>query len=261
MDNVITKKQWNNYIGILRKINDKASNEVLLWMKYNGGDGLLNTAIRDSNGNNLIDISYMVAQKYGNASASVAVEMCQAMAELSEMITPAELAELPTYSEVAKTVNGVLKTSQNREEISSAVGRLVKKTGMQTTLKMAKTYKAQFAWIPSGETCPYCMMLASRGWEYGGNINMVGELHLHANCDCNYAVRYDNTEVEGYDPDKLYDEWHDAYVDAGKNTTDALNLMRREDYAKNKKIISKQKASAEKKREELNSSMAEEQYV
>lgn len=257
MSKTISRKQWNNYISLLRKINDKASNEILNWMQKYIGDGLIDTSIRDQDGNNIIDISYKVAGVYGNASASVSAQMCEAMAELSEVITPVELAELPTYHEVAKTVNGVLKTSQNREELSSAVGRLVKKTGMQTTLLNARKGRAQCAWVPNGDTCAFCIMLASRGWRSVDDNPQVE--HLHSNCDCTYAIRYNNeTEIAGYDPEAYYEEYKDA---EGRTTEEKLNSMRRSYYKRNKKEILKQKADAEEKREELNASQAEETNV
>ena len=78
--------------------------------------------------------------------------------------------------------------------------------------------------------------------------------HIHANCDCTYAVRFDSrTEVEGYDPDKYLDMYYDSGGD--------LNEMRREFYAENKEKINAQKRSAYAKRQELNNSKAEEADV
>ena len=237
---------------MLRKISDKAANEVVAWLNIYGGDNLLDMA-RDSEGRNLVDVSYLIAQKYGNASASVAEQMCEAIATLSGVpFTPADLAELPTYGDVAKTVYGTLKTSQNHEEISSAVGRLVKRTGDRTTQKFARNTGAQYAWIPNGDTCAFCIVLASRGWEKRRNTVE----HLHSNCDCTYAIRYNkDTSYAGYDPEEYYKQYSEA---EGQTSKQKINSMRRKYYAENRELILAQKADAYAKRQELNASSAEE---
>ena len=217
------------------------------------GDGLIDVDTRDKDGNNIIDYAYMVASEYGNASAAVSAEMVEAMAELAGVaIPPAELAPNPTYGEVAKTVQGVLKTSQNREEITSAVGRLVKQTGARTTRMNARRDNAQFAWVPSGDTCAFCIALASRGWQNARKADHKD--HIHSNCDCAYAIRYSPREnIAGYNPDEYYEQYKDA---DGRTPNEKINAMRRKYYAENREEILAQKADAYAKRQELNSSQA-----
>ena len=185
--------------------------------------------------------------------------MYDAIAELSGAAVPAALpAETATYSDVAKTVNGILKKSQNEDMLAQGVGRLVKMAGTDTILSNAyrdrprrrgskkKHSGAQVAWVPSGDTCPFCLMLASKGWQnqtvWGANNHSE---HIHANCDCTYAVRFNNDlDVEGYDPDELRKE----YYAAGRTQDERLNTMRRENYAKNKDKINAQKREAYAKR-------------
>ena len=82
--------------------------------------------------------------------------------------------------------------------------------------------------------------------------------HIHNNCDCTYAIRFDDeTNVEGYDPDEYYD-WYKS--EPGK-PKDKINAMRREMYQENKEEINAQKRSAYEKRKELNSSAAEETMI
>ena len=66
---------------------------------------------------------------------------------------------------MAGTVQGVAKTSRNPEEMGGAVGRLVKQAGADTTPQNALRVGAEFAWVPSGDTCAFCITLASRGWQ------------------------------------------------------------------------------------------------
>lgn len=257
----ISKSAWLKYTNALSKISEKAANELNTWIDLYG-NGMDIGDIIDPDGNNVIDVAYILANKYGNASSALAAQMYDAIAEMSGvLVEPAEQAEPPTYHEVAKTVNGVLKTSQNPNELTSAVGRLVKRTGADTTLLNAGRDGAQFAWIPMGDTCAFCITLASRGWQYMSKDAMKNghAEHIHSNCDCEYAVRFDeDTNVKGYDPDKYYEQYKNA---EGSTPEEKINSMRRKYYAENREEILAQKADAYAKRMELNSSAAEETKV
>lgn len=140
------------------------------------------------------------------------------------------MADLPNYDEVAKSVNGAKK--QSEKLIPSAVGRKVKQVGADTTLKNAMRDGAQFAWIPSGDTCAFCLMLASRGWQYMSKKALKNghAEHIHANCDCQYAVRFDGkSTVQGYDPDKYLEMYESA---DGETWEEKVNSMRRIAYAR-----------------------------
>lgn len=246
----ISQKEWNNYIKKLSAINKKAAELIETYVAQNGLDNV----------EALIEYANRVVLKYGNASATMNALMYDAIAELEGMALPAaELAPLPEYGDVAKAVQGTLKTSKNISEIAGAVSRLVKLTGQDTMLMNGIRDRAQFAWIPSGDTCAFCITLASRGWQ---NISSKAlknghAEHIHSNCDCAYMVRHSSdVNIKGYDPDKYYEMYEDA--DPGGKPKDKINAMRREAYAKNKDEINEQKRSAYEKRQELNSSAAEE---
>ena len=139
-------------------------------------------------------------------------------------------------------MNGTLKTG-NAETVSGSVGRLVKMAGVDTVMKNALRDGAMWAWIPQGsETCAFCIMLASRGWQHASkNALRHGHAqHIHAHCDCLYAVRFDDsTDYAGYDPQRYLDMYYGDSIDEdikeaihdkyGMNSTGAhLNMMRRQ---------------------------------
>ena len=244
-------RYWQDYVDRLRKLNDKT---VELVRKYIAKYRVPQTYEEFQA---FIDFAYAVSNKYGEAVAEVAAQMYEAEARLSNVIVQAAVpAEPPSIAEVAKTVYGTVKTG-NEEIISSAVGRLVKKTGANTTLKNAIRDRAQYAWIPHGDTCAFCLMLASNGWMSGGAGLKNGQAaHIHANCDCTYGVRFDNTSsIQGYDPDKYLEMYENA---DGNNWHQKLNSMRRDIYEENAEEINEQKRSAYEKRKERESSAAEE---
>ena len=260
----IPRNRWNKYIASLRSINDKAANDFLDYIKRNGGYEAIDRT-------DLIDYAYGLATKYGEASAAVSAEMYDAIAILSGAPVPAAIpAETATYSDVAKTVNGIIKNTGNEVILAQGIGRLVKMAGTDTILSNAYRDRpkgsgskrrhsgAQVAWIPAGDTCPYCIMLASGGWknqtEWGASHHSE---HIHANCDCTYAVRFNkDLTVEGYDPEE-YRQMYDS-ADPGGSRDDKLNAMRREAYAENKDEINAQKRSNYEKRKEREDSSAEE---
>ena len=245
----ITQKQWKRYIERLRKINDTAVEDFEAYLTRKGGFEALNRT-------DVIDYAYYVSHKYGEASATLSAEMYDAIAELSGAPVPAALpAEPATYQEVAKTVNGIIKKTGNGNALTQGVGRLVKMAGTDTILSNAyrdrpkgkgsrrKHSGAQVAWIPYGDTCPFCLMLASKGWvnqtEWAANSHSE---HIHANCDCTYAVRFNkDLDVAGYDPD----EYKEIYDNAeGKTRNEKINSMRRQYREENKDKINAQKRAA-----------------
>ena len=278
----ISTKDWKAYISKLRKLNDEAAQKIVLYVQQNG---FANTEA-------LIRYCYSVVEKYGTGSAALSAAMYDATALMQGAAVPAaEMASLASYGDVAKTVHGVLKTSSNVDELAGAVARWVKKAGCDTTLQNAvrdshsntmyssgrRKYGkkantgAQFAWIPSGDTCAFCLALAANGWQYQTRQGAAMHAeHIHSNCDCTYAVRFgDNGGVEGYEPDEITEQINadlaDQYMNPnvhdyrhGAFNSDVLNAIRRQNYARNKEEINAQKRDAYEKRQELNSSEAEE---
>ena len=254
----ITDKQWNRYISVLRELNNKAAEDMIRFMTDRNILKMGNTyVLSEQERKALIDYAYALATKYGEGAAAAAAEMYDAIALASKAnVPPAEPAKTATYGEVAKAVNGTLK--QNPEIVPSAVSRLVKTAGVDTTINNAIRDRAYYAWIPRGDTCAFCIMLASRGWQPASPSELEGNhaAHIHANCDCTYAVRFgNNLMVEGYDPGEYLDMYQGA---DGTRWQDKLNSMRRDFYAENKDKINAQKRSAYAKRVERESSAAEE---
>lgn len=254
----ITNRAWNNYIGILRRVSDRASREMLAMVtklsnQYNEGIITL-----EEYENAAIDYAYALATKYGEAAGAAACEMYDAIVELQRAnVPPAVPAATATIDETAKAVVGTMKTG-NVNIVADATGRLVKLVGVDTIQQNALRDGAEWAWIPRGDTCAFCLTLASRGWQKASKnaIRNGHAEHVHANCDCTYAVRFsDNLDVEGYDPERYLDMYDDA---DGNTPQERINALRREFYAENKEIINEQKRSAYAKRMERNSSAAEE---
>ena len=193
-----TEKYWNEYIDWLSKTNQKAAQLMGEYIRKNG--------ISDSEA--LIRYAHALVTKYGEGSAELACQMYDAAAEASGVtLPPAEPAETASREEVARMVNGNRSSPPN---LQSGVSRLVKQAAADTTLKNAARDGAEWAWVPHGDTCPFCIMLASNGWQKASKKALEGghAKHIHANCNCEYAVRFDSrTTVAGYDPDKYLEQY------------------------------------------------------
>ncbi len=233
----ITEKAWVEYITKMSQISQKAADLMQSWVQKNGL----------KNDKALLDYAYALAQHYGQAIGALSCQMYEATAAAQGATVPtAEMAGLPEYGEVAKAVKGTQKKSPNN--IPGTIARLVKQVGADTTLKNAERDGAQFAWVPHGDTCAFCITLASRGWQHMSKSALRNghAEHIHAHCDCEYAVRFDGkSTVASYDPDKYLEEYYDSNGD--------INKMRRKRYAQNKDAINARKRElyASKKEEKL----------
>lgn len=198
-----------------------------------------------------VDMAYGITTKYSEASAALAAEyvenIARKMAGEKGLLAdkPAVPAETATYEEVSKAISVVGK--ENVLNTPQVVGRFVKQAGADTVMLNGIERNAQFAWVPSGqETCAFCLMLAANGWVHISkkkfNKGNPHADHIHASCDCVYALRFDEkTQVNGYDPQKYRDMADEAIRQAraqgidgnfygtygGTMNKDAINALRR----------------------------------
>ena len=224
----ISAKTWNEYITRLSRLNQKAGQ---LMREYIDAHGTADT-------DDLVAYAYGLVTKYGEGGTELACQMYEALAEVQGVHVPAaEPAATASYGEVARMVSAT--KDQNPANLPNGVSRLVKRAGADTTLKNAIRDGAEWAWVPHGDTCPFCITLASNGWQKASKKLLKGghAEHIHSNCDCEFAVRFrSDTTVAGYDPDKYYRQYREAGGD--------INKMRRIDYAANRERINAQKRAA-----------------
>ena len=223
----LTQAAWDDYISRLSQLNQKAGQ---LMREYMDGHPEADTDA-------LIRYAYALVTKYGEGSAELACQMYDALAEAQGVTLPAaEPAPTATYGEVT----GMVKATQDSPpSLQQGVSRMVKQAGADTTTRNAIRDGAEWAWVPHGDACPFCRMLASNGWQRASkNLLKKGHAqHIHANCDCEFAVRFSRGfDVAGYDPEAYLRQYRDAGSD--------INNWRRIDYAANRERINAQKRAA-----------------
>ena len=229
----ISENDWEKYINKLSKISEAASEKMQLFLLQNGTDDF----------NKIINHAKVLEGKYGTASAELACQMYDEIANASGVHVPsAEMANEATIAEVARAINAN-RTSLNN--MVRAVSRLVKQREADTMLHNAKRDRAEFAWIPHGDTCPFCLVIASKGWQTASEETIKGNHaeHIHANCNCEFAIRFNNnTEFEGYNPDELREIYDSA---EGGSSKEKINYLRRKMYARSKEHVLKISANEE----------------
>ena len=230
----ISAKTWKAYITKLSKIDQKAGELMNAYIKANPS----------ADDASLISYAYSLITHYGEASSALACEMYDAMAAAGgKVLARADPAEVATKKNVEVAISGA-KMDSNENAISNAVLRYVRQAGQDTILKNAQRDGAYFAWIASGDSCAFCRTLASNGWRMASKKIIKGNhaTHIHANCNCAFAIRFDPTDgIEGYDESVYEEEYENA---EGGNSFAKIKYMRRQDYAKNKDEINRQKREA-----------------
>lgn len=219
---IINQTNWKEYVQKLSSISKRAGDLLQDWIDKNGIDDMAA----------LINYAIALSDKYGEAGASLAAEMYDEIAQLSGVsVSLAEVANTATYKEVAQAMYGTVNDNQKP---SATMERLVKQASADTMRKNAIRDGAQWAWIPSGDTCAFCITLASKGWQKASKKTLKGEHcnHIHAHCDCQFMIRFNNnTNVEGYNPQ----EYRRIYDNAeGTKPQDKINAIRRMQYQENK---------------------------
>lgn len=226
-------KNWNNYVTRLSAINKMAGRKMQAWIDKHGTDDV----------DALVQVAYALTTKYGEASSAVACQMYDEIAEIQKAhVPPAEPKPTQHINYVDRAVRDTLARAPGT--VPGTVSEMVKRTGAETTLKNAIRDGAYFAWVPHGDTCAFCITLASNGWRRASKKTLNGDHaeHIHQNCDCEFAISFNGPgNIEGYDPDKYREMYDNA---EGGNWKDKMNSLRRAHYAANKDAINAQKRAA-----------------
>ncbi len=230
---------WKRYAKLQADIQQAAADRMAGYIEEYG--------LKDRTG--AMQYAYWaIGEKYGPAAAEAACEMYDLTARLAGVsVPPAEPAEMPTPEQVTRFVEKA--AAQSDANIPAAVGNMVKRAGADTTLKNAARDGAEWAWVPVGDTCAFCRMLASNGWQRQSKKAQARHAeHIHNHCDCQYAVRFGGEGgPAGYDPEKYAREYYDA---EGEDWQEKLNTMHRADYAEHADAINAQKRAAYAARQE-----------
>ena len=231
----ISQADWNKYRKKQASLCEEAADKMVEWLESKGGYININT-------NEIVSYAYALSTKYGEGTASLAAQMYDDIARVSKKELPsAEVAQTASLGEIKRAVNAVTENVTTDKNVASVVSKSVKQAGADTMLKNAIRDGAQFAWVPGGDGCAYCLMIASKGWQNASKSVLSGNHaeHIHPNCMCEFVIRFDkDSGVKGYDPTEYKKVFEDA---EGKTSSEKLNSIRRIQYQENKDKINAQK--------------------
>ena len=143
----ITSNQWADYINKLSTLNSRGSKLVQDWIDKHGTEDV----------DALIDYCYKVIARYGTASAELTASMYEAIAQAEKVfIQPAELADIASYGDAAKAVQGSLLQSPSGQLVKQAVSRQI------NFVSTAKAKSKIQAILRRENLC------ASKGWKHIG---------------------------------------------------------------------------------------------
>lgn len=98
--------------------------------------------------------------------------------------------------------------------LHGAIQRYITSQVRDTTVRNALADRAakRFARVPSGKTCAWCSMLASRGFVYASakSAGALGQYHDDCNCQIVPAFGSKDPVIKGYDPASLYEDYLEA---------------------------------------------------
>lgn len=167
----------------------------------------------------LVDALQEVCDSYADVVAQAAADMYD---DAREAVVGERLGAqaLPGYEPdatdravryfVKSIVDGKPVESFNAQVLGRVDYELKRAAGRCATANAARDpLKPRYARVPTGsETCPFCIMLASRGFVYRSKETAGGIDHYHPGCDCRVVCQWEASQgVEGYDVPDLFEQY------------------------------------------------------
>lgn len=156
-----------------------------------------------------------VSSAYGRVSAATSGRLFDELAEAQGHGARFEVVDTTgaAYTEeaVRKLANRLRDGDEDgfRRGVSQLVGNQVRRNSQASMAANCDRAGVRWARVPSGpKPCPFCFMVASRGFVYKSKASAGGFTQWHKGCMCAVVPDFDGkTEVQGYDPDGMYRRW------------------------------------------------------
>lgn len=135
---------------------------------------------------------------------------------------------------ITKTLEQTQSADRFRAEVLDRVDTEVRRAANQCVAYNARRdpKKPRYARVPVGETCGFCLMLSSFGYQY---TSEEAASHAHRHCNCRVVPSFGEAEVDGYDPDAMYERYNSCISAIGgrrgiRDEWNALPKAEREAY-------------------------------
>ena len=179
----------------------------------------------------LIQIASAIGEKYGLLASELGAQwydLCTQLAGINA--EPAELSTMDSES-IAASANAAATRAESGiiaeafgNYLQNVINESIRKTGDANLWRDYERGLAGGRWcrVPVGETCAWCLMLASQGAWYVSRESALGETadHYHRDCNCIAVYHADAESIKGY---KELERYKNIYYDAeNMNDADAL---------------------------------------
>ncbi|NDO78265.1 hypothetical protein GKZ75_08520 [Kocuria indica] len=174
----------------------------------------------------LIEQGTALAERYGQAAVGVASEFFEAATGLRATPVDVDLSEQVEGS--ARWSAGDLfagNPQAAQKKFTGAMQRHALQPGRDTLFESSNKRGVRFARVPVGDTCTWCLMLASRGFVYTSARHAGQGNEWHDWCDCFILASQSKDIPVDYDPEALYEMYLNAH-DSGDTGSDVARKMR-----------------------------------
>jgi hypothetical protein len=183
----------------------------------------------------LLEVVPLLVAQYGETAAAVAADFYERLREQAEVRGrfSAVLADPVDAEELRGQIRwSVGPLFSGNPDPAAALGRLEVKVdeftlqpGRDTIAASASRDPAKPRWarVPVGDTCAWCITLASRGAVYRSAESAGEGRKFHGKCDCQATPFFgDQPYPEGYDPDRLFEQYNAARKAAGSGRLELI---------------------------------------
>jgi len=196
----------------------------------------------------------LLARERNRAAGGLAARYLELFRRLEGLpgTVPVELVEPPPVDEAAgelrgAALSGIINARRAGQSVQAAANNgLVKASGTmtslvldgarQTVLQLVQRDREALGWqrVTSGDPCPFCRMLASRGAVY--KSRRTAEFEAHDHCSCTVEPYYEGSRLtdqaltfraEWQRAQREAREEREAGITRRKTANDALNAYRR----------------------------------
>lgn len=157
----------------------------------------------------VIAIATAIGEEYailGGELGAQWYDLCTQLAGIQA--EPAELSPLPTES-IQASANAAAANAANSTIgdvfstfLSDVINNSIRETGRQNLWRDYERGLTAGRWarVPVGDTCAFCLMLASQGAWYLTEESALGESadHYHRKCDCKAVYHASPEDIRGY---------------------------------------------------------------
>lgn len=157
----------------------------------------------------VIDAAATIAAKYSYLGCELGAQWYDLCSELAGVdAEPAELPEVDEETIKGRTRNAFEKSQQPTVQavfndfMQNIINDSIRTTGSANLWRDYERGIAGGRWcrVPVGDTCAWCMMLASQGAWYLSEESALGASpdHYHEGCDCKAVYHADAESIQGY---------------------------------------------------------------